>query len=398
MKMNLLSSADLEHKSVLLRVDFNVPLKDGKVSDDTRIKAALPTIKYITEKNAKLIIISHLGRPEGKVDSGLSLKIVAEYLQELLPNRVRFLDEAVGDRVTDAVNNLEYGEILILENLRFYEQEKQNDRAFALQLATLADVYVNDAFGVSHRAHASVVALPKLMSNEAYAGFLLEKELQVADRLLTNPKRPFTAIIGGAKVSDKIGVIKSFLHKVDHLIIGGGMANTFLKAQGFSIGTSLHEPDKVDLAKELIELANNLKVKMYLPVDVVTAKEFKATAEPHYFYVDEIPNDEMILDIGPNTCEDFAEVLNESKLVIWNGPVGVFEMEAFSVGTRTLAAYLSASDAEVVIGGGDTAAAISQFGYADDMDYISTGGGAFLELMEDKILPGVAALVEARRV
>ncbi|MFP4456414.1 MAG: phosphoglycerate kinase [Clostridia bacterium] len=397
MEMNLLGSADLEDRSVLLRVDFNVPLADGKVSDDTRIKATLPTIKYILEKNAKLIIISHLGRPKGEEKKELSLNLVADKLQTYLPNKVNFINKTIGDDVKKAVNELALGEILVLENLRFHSEEKSNDEAFAKSLASLADIYVNDAFGVSHRAHASVNALPILMGEKAYAGFLLEKELKIAKKLLESPESPFTAIIGGSKVSDKIGVIKSLLEKVDHLIIGGGMANTFLNAKGYSVGKSLYEPDKVDLAKELIQLAKELSVDMHLPSDVVTAKEFAPTAEPHYFDVDEIPEDEMVLDIGPDTCDCFSDVIKNSKLVIWNGPVGVFEMEAFSVGTRTIAAVLSASDAEVIIGGGDSAAAITQFGYVDDMNHISTGGGAFLELIEGKTLPGVEALSKTRR-
>jgi phosphoglycerate kinase len=382
---------------VLLRVDFNVPLEEGKVSDDTRIKAALPTIKYILDKNAKLIIISHLGRPKGKVDKTLSLEVVAKKLQTYLSNKVKFIDQTVGQEVSKEVKQLKPKEILVLENLRFNEEEKANDEEFAKKLSELAEVYVNDAFGVSHRAHASVNALPILMGEKAYAGFLLEKELDIAKKILKNPERPFTAIIGGSKVSDKIGVIESLLNKVDHLIIGGGMANTFISAKGYPVGTSLYEPDKVELAKELLEKAKKLNVAIHLPIDVVTAKEFAATAEPHYFDIDEIPDDEMVLDIGPDSCDDFSDVLKSSKLIVWNGPVGVFEMEAFSVGTRTIAAILSSADAEVVIGGGDSAAAITKFGYADDMDHISTGGGAFLELMEGKTLPGVAALTKTRR-
>ena len=396
MDMNLLGSADLSDRSVLLRVDFNVPLENGEVGDDTRIKAALPTINYILDKNAKLIIISHLGRPKGKIDNNLSLKVVGERLQTFLSNEVHFINETVGEKVREKVNQLNPKEILVLENLRFNKGEKSNDNEFAKKLAQLADVFVNDAFGVSHRKHASVSALPLLMKDKAYAGFLLEKELKIAKKILQNPIRPFTAIIGGSKVSDKIGVIESLLKKVDHLVIGGGMANTFIKAKGYSVGKSLYEPEKVELAKKIIEKADKLNVSIHLPSDVVTAKEFSATAEPHYFDIDEIPDDEMVLDIGPDSCDDFSDVIKASKLIVWNGPVGVFEMEAFSVGTRTIAAILSATDAEVIIGGGDSASAITKFGYADDMDHISTGGGAFLELMEGKTLPGVAALTKTR--
>ncbi len=384
--------ADLENRSVLLRVDFNVPINGGKISDDTRIRAAIPTINYILERNARLIIISHLGRPTSEREAEFSLKIVAEYLNDLIENKVLFAADTVDEEAKSLVEGLGNGEVLVLENVRYNQEEKANDEEFANKLASFGSVYINDAFGVSHRAHASVVALPKLMEGKAYAGMLLEKELVYANKILANPARPFTAIIGGSKVSDKIGVIKSLLSVVDNLIIGGGMANTFLLAKGYEIGKSLHEAEKLDLAGELIKLAKDKGVNLYLPYDVVTAKEFSANSEPHYFELAEIPDDEMILDIGPKTCEEFADVLNNSRLIVWNGPVGVFEMEAFSVGTRTIAAYLAASNAEVVIGGGDSAAAITQFGYADDMDHISTGGGAFLELMEGKTLPGVAVL------
>ncbi len=389
-----MSNADLENRSVLLRVDFNVPINDGTITDDTRIRAALPTINYILEKNVKLILMSHLGRPTKEKEAEFSLRIVAEYLNSMVDNNVKFASDTIGPEAEKMVKELKNGEILVLENLRFNQEEISNDVEFAKKLASFGEVYVNDAFGVSHRAHASVEALPKVMKNKAYAGLLLEKELVYAKKILENPQRPFTAIIGGSKVSDKIGVIKSLLNIVDNLIIGGGMANTFIKAKGYEVGNSLCELDKVDLARELMALATEKGVNIYLPEDVVTAKKFSASAEPHYHDLEDIPFDEMILDIGPNTCEEFAEVLNSSSLVVWNGPVGVFEMEAFSVGTRTIAAYLAASDAEVVIGGGDSAAAITQFGYADDVDHISTGGGAFLELMEGKTLPGVAVLLK----
>lgn len=394
MNMKNLTNADLADKSALLRVDFNVPLKDGKVADDTRITAVLPTLNYLLEKGAKVIILSHLGRPKPGDTAQYSLLPVANYLRDLVSVPVAFCPESIGEVAVAAVQNLKAGEVLVLENLRFHSGEADNDVEFAKELAALGDVYINDAFGVSHRANASVEALPRLMAGRAYAGLLLEKELKIAAEILENPDHPFTAIIGGSKVSDKIGVIRSLLNKVDNLIIGGGMANTFLAAQGYKVGKSLYEPDKMPLALELLKLAEELGVGVYLPSDVVAATKFAPDAEPHYYEIDELPEDEMILDIGPDTCEEFAEVINESKLIVWNGPVGVFEMEAFAVGTRTLAAYLSASPAKVVIGGGDSAAAITQSGYAEKVEHISTGGGAFLELMEGKILPGVAALQE----
>lgn len=394
MKKKLVSDLNLQNKRVLMRVDFNVPLKEGEVTDDTRIQAALPTIKYIIEQGASLILISHLGRPKGKVNIDYSLAPVALHLSKLVNTKVSFINKTIGDEVKEQVKKLPSGEILILENLRFDSREKQNDLQFAKELAQYADIYVNDAFGVSHRAHASVEALAKLMADKAVAGFLLEKEIDYATKILENPNRPFTAILGGKKVSDKIKVIESLLLKVNNLIIGGGMANTFLKAMNYEVGKSFVEEDKVALAKELLVAAQEKGVNIYLPVDVITATEFSESAEPHYFDVDNIPPNEMILDIGPATCEEYSAILKESKLVVWNGPMGVFELDPFSVGTRTLAAHLAVNDAEVVVGGGDSAAAVKQFGYGDEMNHISTGGGSFLEMMEGKVLPGLAALAD----
>ncbi len=394
MKKKLVSDVDLRDKRVLLRVDFNVPLSNGIVADDTRIRAALPTIDYLVNQEAALIIISHLGRPKGMVKPEFSLEPVVKHLSTLTDVPVKFVSSTVGDEAEAQVKALKKGEILVLENLRFDPREKQNDREFAAVMASYADVYVNDAFGVSHRAHASVAALPELMGEDAVAGFLLEKEINYASKVLDNPARPFTAILGGKKVSDKIKVIEALLDQVDNLVIGGGMANTFLKASGYQVGISFVEEDKLSLAAALMEKAQKKDVGLYLPVDVVTAKAFSENAEPHYYSIDAIPANEMILDIGPATCEYFATVLKGSKLVVWNGPMGVFEMKPFSDGTRTLAAYLSVCDADIVVGGGDSAAAVTQFGYAQEMSHISTGGGAFLELMEGKELPGLTVLAD----
>ena len=394
MNKYLIHDFAVKDQKVLVRVDFNVPLNRGVVVDDTRIQAALPTIKDLLKRGAAVILMSHLGRPKGTVKPEFTLAPVAAYLGDIIDAPVRFIAHIIGPEVDQAVSELKGGEVLMLENLRFDPRETQNDPEFAAELAKLADLYVNDAFGVSHRAHASVEALPRLMEGRNAAGYLLEKEIVYANKMLKNPARPFTAVLGGAKVSDKITVIESLLEKVDNLIIGGGMANTFLKAMGYGVGKSLVEADKVELAHRLMVKAQGMGVGLFLPVDVVTAAEFLATSTPHYYAADAVPAEEMILDIGPATCEIFVAVLKESKLVVWNGPMGVFEMPAFASGTRTMAAYLAVCPAEVVVGGGDSAAAVKQLGYSEKMDHISTGGGAFLELMEGKILPGLAALTE----
>lgn len=391
--MNKLTVRDIDcrNKKVLLRADLNVPIKDGHISDDTRIQAVLPTLKYLLERKAAIILCSHLGRPKGKVNLDFSLAPIADYLTQILNIPVTFTGEVIGESVKEAAAHLQSGEILLLENLRFDKGEKKNDTHFARQLAELADVYVNDAFGVCHREHASVAAVTEFIQ-PAVSGFLLEKELAYAEKILENPARPFTAVLGGAKVSDKIGVIESLLNKVDHLIIGGGMANTFLKAMKYEIGRSLLEEDKIELAKQLIKQAAEKGVKIHLPVDVVTATEFSAEAEPQYHAVDAIKADEMILDIGPATCKQFADVLKQSALVVWNGPMGVFEMKPFAAGTRAIAAFLAICTGEIVVGGGDSAAAVKQFGYAEQMSHISTGGGAFLALLEGQVLPGIKHL------
>ncbi|MEF2095935.1 phosphoglycerate kinase [Bacillus sp. CFBP9009] len=391
--MNKKSIRDIELKGkrVFCRVDFNVPMQDGKISDDTRIKAALPTISYLTEQGAKVILASHLGRPKGQVVEELRLAPVAERLSELSGKDVQKAEEAYGETVQSIIDNMQDGEILLLENVRFYPGEEKNDQELAKSFAALADVYVNDAFGAAHRAHASTEGIAHHLP--AVAGLLMEKELSVLGKALSNPERPFTAIIGGAKVKDKIGVIENLLEKVDHLIIGGGLGYTFIKAQGHEIGNSLLEEDKIELAKSFIEIAKEKGVKLHLPIDAVVTAEFSPDAETANVDIDAIPNDKMALDIGPKTSELFADVIKSSKLVIWNGPMGVFEFDKFANGTKTVARALAeAKDTYSIVGGGDSAAAAEKFGLAEKMSHISTGGGASLEFMEGKELPGVVAL------
>ncbi|MFE0503853.1 phosphoglycerate kinase [Peribacillus butanolivorans] len=391
--MNKKSIRDIELKGkrVFCRVDFNVPMQDGKISDDTRIKAALPTISYLIEQGAKVILASHLGRPKGQVVEELRLAPVAERLSELSGKDVQKAEEAYGESVQSIIDNMGNGEILLLENVRFYPGEEKNDPELAKSFAALADVYVNDAFGAAHRAHASTEGIAHHLP--AVAGLLMEKELAVLGKALSNPERPFTAIIGGAKVKDKIGVIENLLENVDHLIIGGGLGYTFIKAQGHEIGNSLLEEDKIELAKSFIESAKEKGVQLHLPIDAVVAAEFSPDAEAQNVDIDAIPNDKMALDIGPKTSELFADVIKGSKLVIWNGPMGVFEFDKFANGTRTVAEALAeAKDTYSIVGGGDSAAAAEKFGLAEKMSHISTGGGASLEFMEGKELPGVVAL------
>ncbi|MBK5499508.1 phosphoglycerate kinase [Peribacillus sp. TH14] len=391
--MNKKSIRDIELKGkrVFCRVDFNVPMQDGKISDDTRIKAALPTISYLTEQGAKVILASHLGRPKGQVVEELRLAPVAERLSELSGKDVQKAEEAYGESVQSIIDNMGNGEILLLENVRFYPGEEKNDSELAKSFAALADVYVNDAFGAAHRAHASTEGIAHHLP--AVAGLLMEKELAVLGKALSNPERPFTAIIGGAKVKDKIGVIENLLENVDHLIIGGGLGYTFIKAQGHEIGNSLLEEDKIELAKSFIESAKEKGVQLHLPIDAVVAAEFSPDAQAQNVDIDAIPNDKMALDIGPKTSELFADVIKGSKLVIWNGPMGVFEFDKFANGTRTVAEALAeAKDTYSIVGGGDSAAAAEKFGLAEKMSHISTGGGASLEFMEGKELPGVVAL------
>ena len=391
--MNKKSIKDIQvqGKRVFCRVDFNVPMQDGKVTDDTRIKAALPTISYLVEQGAKVILASHLGRPKGQVVEELRLTPVAKRLSDLIGKDVRKVDEAKGEAVLAEVNKLADGDILLLENVRFYPGEEKNDPELAKAFAELADIYVNDAFGAAHRAHASTEGIANYLP--AVSGLLMQKELDVLGSALSNPERPFTAIIGGAKVRDKIDVIENLLEKVDNLIIGGGLAYTFIKAQGYEIGTSLLEEDKIELAKSFIAAAETKGVKLYMPIDAVITAEFDANADTEIVDIDKIPADKMSLDIGPKTAEIYANVIKNSKLVIWNGPMGVFEFDKFANGTKAIAQALADStDTYSVIGGGDSAAAAEKFGLADKMSHVSTGGGASLEFMEGKQLPGVVAL------
>ncbi|RBW71215.1 phosphoglycerate kinase [Bacillus taeanensis] len=381
---------ELKGKKVFCRVDFNVPMSEGNVTDDTRIRAALPTIQYLTEQGAKVILASHLGRPKGEAVDELRLDPVAKRLSELLGQVVTKTDEAYGEEVNKAVADLNDGDVLLLENVRFYPGEEKNDAELSKEFAALADVYVNDAFGAAHRAHASTAGIAEHLPS--VAGFLMEKELDVLGKALSDPDRPFTAIIGGAKVKDKIGVIESLLEKVDHLIIGGGLAYTFVKALGHDVGNSLLEEDKIELAKSFMEKAKANGVNLYIPEDVIVADDFSNDANTKEVSISEIPSDWEALDIGPKTCETYRKVVAESKLVIWNGPMGVFELDTFANGTKAVGQALAETEGYTVIGGGDSAAAVEKFDLADKMDHISTGGGASLEFMEGKQLPGVVAL------
>ncbi|MGG3520838.1 phosphoglycerate kinase [Bacillus pseudomycoides] len=391
MNKKSIRDVDLKGKRVFCRVDFNVPMKEGKITDETRIRAALPTIQYLVEQGAKVILASHLGRPKGQVVEEMRLTPVAARLGELLGKDVKKADEAFGPAVQEMVAAMNEGDVLVLENVRFYAGEEKNDAELAKEFAALADLFVNDAFGAAHRAHASTAGIADYLP--AVSGFLMEKELEVLGKALSNPERPFTAIIGGAKVKDKIGVIRHLLDKVDNLIIGGGLAYTFVKALGHEIGQSLCENDKIDLAKEFMELAKEKGVNFYMPVDVVITEEFSETATTKVVGIDAIPETWEGVDIGPKTSEIYADVIKNSKLVVWNGPMGVFEMTPFAEGTKAVGQALADAEGTYsVIGGGDSAAAVEKFGMADKMSHISTGGGASLEFMEGKELPGVVCL------
>lgn len=383
---------DVDGKRVLVRVDFNVPIKDGVVGDTTRIKAALPTINYLVEHNARVILMSHLGRPDGTgFQAEFSLEPVAAKLAELSGLDVSFVADTYGEKAAEAVAAVEPGKVLVLENVRFDKREKKNDPAFCEQLAALADVYVNDAFGTAHRAHASTAGVAALLP--AYAGYLMTKEVSTLSGMLDEPKRPFVAILGGSKVSDKIKVIDALIEKCDTLIIGGGMCFTFLAAQGKSVGTSLMEADWVERAGDMMKKAADRGVSLLLPVDVVCADAFANDANLATVSVDEIPDDMMGLDIGPETAELYAEAIGMAKSVFWNGPMGVFEMPSFEAGTRAVAEAVAANEeADTIIGGGDSVAAVNQFDLADKMTFISTGGGASMELVQGEALPGVEAL------
>ncbi len=383
---------DYNGAKVLVRCDFNVPLKDGVITDDTRLVAAIPTIKFLVEQNAVVILMSHLGRPKGEPNEEYTLFPVAKALSKLLDENIFFLkdDRVVSDEVREEVNNLKPGTIALLENTRFRAEEEKNGEGFAAELASLADYYVNDAFGTSHRAHASNVGVSKLLPSAL--GFLVEKEVEIMGKAIENPDRPFVAILGGAKVSDKIGVIRNLLDVVDKIVIVGAMANTFFKAEGMAVGKSLVEDDKLDLARELIQLAKEKNVELILPVDVVVADEISEDASFETVDTDSIPADKMVLDIGEKSIAIIGEALADAKTVVWNGPAGVFEIDAFSVGTFAIAEMLSKMNGISIVGGGDSAAAIEKAGLADKVTHVSTGGGASLELLEGKVLPGIAAI------
>ena len=378
-------------RKVLVRVDFNVPMDDqGNITDDTRVRAALPTIQYLLKNGAAVILCSHMGRPKGQFNMKYSLEPVARHLSSLLGQNVAFAKDIIGESAAQTVAALKPGQIMMLENLRFHNEEEKNDPAYAKKLASYADIYVNDAFGTAHRAHASTAGVADYLP--AVAGFLIAKEIDVMGKALENPDRPFVAILGGAKVSDKIGVINNLLEKVDCLIIGGGMAYTFLKAQGINIGQSLLEADKIDLAKELMAKAQQKGIKMLLPVDGVAAKEFSKDAQPIPVDINHITDDIMCLDIGEKTITLFSEQILKAKTVIWNGPMGVFEFPQFANGTRSIANALTQCKGTTIVGGGDSAAAVEQMGFANQITHISTGGGASLEFLEGLELPGIAKL------
>jgi phosphoglycerate kinase len=385
-----LRDLEVQGKRVLVRVDFNVPMQDGQITDDRRIRESLPTIQYLLERGAKVILMSHLGRPKGKPDPQYSLRPVAERLSELLGRPVRFLEDCVGEAVEQAVQAMAPGEVVLLENLRFHPEEEANDDGFARALARLGDLYVNDAFGSAHRAHASTEGVAHYLP--AVAGFLMEKELRYLGSVLTQPERPFVAILGGAKVHDKIGVIQNLLPKVDRLLIGGGMAFTFLKAQGYEIGRSLLDSDSLEFARRVLQEAGQ---KIVLPVDVVVAPSPEAETQAQVVPVDQIPPDQMGLDIGPQTVARFREIVRLARTIVWNGPLGLFERAAFAEGTRGVLQAVAESGATSILGGGDTAAAAEQLGFADRITHISTGGGAALEFLEGRTLPGVAVLMDA---
>jgi 3-phosphoglycerate kinase len=384
---------DLDGKRVFVRVDFNVPVAEGRVVDDTRIRAALPTIQMISERNGRAVLASHLGRPKGKPDPEYSLRPAAERLASLLGRDVHFVEDCVGQEVEKAVKSPLPGELLVLENLRFHEGETKNDARFAAKLAALADEYVNDAFGTAHRAHASTVGVPEALGRGA-AGLLIEKELQALERVLRNPGRPLAAILGGAKVSDKIEVIENLLSLADSILVGGGMAFTFLKAEGKAIGSSMLEEDKLELASELMRQARERGVEMLLPLDVRIAREIKAGTESRVVPVDAIPEGWMGLDIGPRTVEAFQKEISAAGTIVWNGPLGVFELDDFADGTIEIALAVAASSAYSLIGGGDSVSAVKKAGVTNQISHISTGGGASLEFLAGKQLPGIEVLSE----
>ena len=393
MNKKTVKDIDLKGKKVFVRCDFNVPMDENQnITDNARIVGALPTIKYLLEQNCKIILASHLGRPKGEFKPEFSLAPVAKELSKLLGQEVIMAKDVIGEDACEKAANLKEGEILLLENVRFHKEETDNDPEFSKKLASMAEVYVNDAFGTAHRAHASTTGIASYLP--AVSGFLIEKELQFLGNAVNNPERPFVAILGGAKVSDKIGVIDSLLEKVDTLMIGGGMAYTFFKAQGYEVGNSICEMDKLDLAKEAMEKAKQKGVKLLLPVDTKVGKEFKEDTESKIVSYKEIPADWEGFDIGPETIKMFEEELRKAKTVVWNGPLGLFEFDQFAIGTNAIAKVLSEIDATTIIGGGDSAAAVKKAGLEDKMTHISTGGGASLEFLEGKKLPGIEALMD----
>ena len=394
MNKKTIRDIDVQNKKVLVRCDFNVPLdkETGNITNDLRIVAALPTIKYLLEHNAKVILCSHLGKPKGEIKSNLTLRPVAERLSEYLGFEVKFATDIVGESAKKLANELEPGKAILLENVRFDPREEKNDEEFSKELASLAEVFVNDAFGTAHRAHSSTTGVASFLP--AVSGFLIEKELKFLGSSLENPERPFVAILGGKKVSDKIGVINSLLEKVDTLMIGGAMAYTFFKAQGYNVGNSICELDKLDLANSLIEKAKEKNVKLMLPIDTKIGREFKKDTESKTVAWTDIPDGWEGFDIGEKTIEMYKEELKKAKTIIWNGPVGLFEFDQFAIGTNEIANLLATLDAKTIIGGGDSAAAVEKAGLSDKMTHISTGGGASLEFLEGKKLPGIECLMD----
>ena len=394
MNKKTIKDIDVNGKKVLVRCDFNVPQdsETGEITDNRRIKGALPTIKYLQEHNAKIILCSHLGRPKGEFKEKYSLKPIAKELSRLLNKEVKMMPDVIGEEVEKQISQMKDGDIILLENVRFYKEEEENNPEFSKKLANLAEIYVNDAFGTAHRAHSSTAGVANYMP--AVSGFLIEKEIDFLGKALENPERPFVAILGGAKVSDKIKVIENLMEKVDKILIGGGRAYTFLKAQGINIGNSICENEKIELAKELLEKAKLKGVEMVLPIDNKIATEFSNDIEVKEVMIDEIPEGYMGLDIGEKTIQKFAEILKTAKTIIWNGPVGAFEMPKFAEGTYEIAKILANSNATTIIGGGDSAAAVEKAGLADKMTHISTGGGASLEFLEGKLLPGIECILD----
>ena len=394
MNKKTLKDLNVENKRVLVRVDFNVPIKDGVITDTNRIEASLTTIKYLIDNNAKVILMSHLGRPKGEPKPEFSLKPVAQKLSEIIGQDVKFIDsdKVVDDSVIEESKKLQPKEIMIIQNTRFRKEEEKNDEKFSKELSQLADLYVNDAFGTSHRAHASNVGVSKFLPSAV--GFLVQKEIEIMGKALENPERPFTAILGGAKVSDKIGVIENLLDKVDTILIGGAMAFTFIKSQGKNVGKSLIEEDKLDLAKSLLEKAQEKGVKIFLPVDFVVAKEMSEDSDSKVINIDDFTDDIAGFDIGTKTIKIFDEEIQKSKTIVWNGPMGVFEIEQFSKGTFEIANSLVKSKATTIVGGGDSTSAIAKSGNKDKVTHVSTGGGASLEFLEGKVLPGIDCIDE----